>query len=74
MLPGKISGSLNVRAELITKWLLSLNRWDTETEFVAVAIAKFSVKEVSEKQRNQLGSDGGAKFLKFITDSLITGE
>lgn len=76
-LPGKISGSLNVRAELIAKWkLLSLWSCTTDREqrlFMATVMVRFSVKEVSENQRNQLALDG-VKFLKFISDSLITEE
>lgn len=76
-LPGKISGSLNVRAELITKWrLLSLRSHTTDGVqrlFTATVMAKFSVKEVSESRRNQLALDG-ARFLKFISDSLIMEE
>lgn len=76
-LPGKISGSLNVRAELITKWSL-LSLWSRPTDggqglFTATVMAKFSVKEVSESRMNQLAVDG-ARFLKFISDSLITEE
>lgn len=76
-LPRNISGSLKVRAELITKWRL-LSLWSRRTDgvlrmFRATATATFSVKEVSESQRNQLALDG-AKFLKFISDSLITEE
>lgn len=41
--------------------------------FTATATAALSVKEVSESQRNQLDLNG-AKFLKFISDSLITEE
>ena len=75
--PGNISGSLKVRAELITKWGM-LSPWSRRTDgvrrmFTATAMATFSVKEVSESQRNQLALDG-AKFLKFISDSLITEE
>lgn len=78
-LPGNISGSLKVRAELITKWRL-LSLWSSRTDgvqrlFTAPAIAtfSFSVKEVSESQRNQLAFDG-ARFLKFISANLITEE
>lgn len=41
--------------------------------FTATAMAAFSVKEVSESLRNQLAPDE-TKFLKFISDSLITEE
>ncbi len=76
-LPGNISGSMKVRAELTTKWRL-LSQWSHGTDgaqrlFTVTAMATFSVKEVSKSQRNQLALDG-AKFLKFISDSLITEE
>ena len=46
LLPGKIFGSLNVKAELMIKGrLLFLNRWGTEN--VEMTIEKFTVKEVS---------------------------
>ena len=47
-LSGKISGSLDVRAELIAKWKL-LSQWSRRTDgklFMATAMARFLVKNL----------------------------
>lgn len=77
-LPANISGSVKVRAGLVTQNEVRCHCGATVTDgverlFTAMAIATFSVKEVSESQRNQFALDG-VKFLKFISDCLITEE